>query len=542
MKRLRLMTGLAAVLAVVPVTAAVAASAGDGSTSSVISSADAYVKEDRPTYPYGTQTLGELLADSRMQRQTYVKFPVTVPAGEEVKSASLTLTFTKVPGWQTVSVYATGSSWTESTLTWNNKPAAGTLQDSKTISGTGRYTFTVKVAAGDNSFVVTTDYTGTNTQFNTRETATATNRPNLTVTTAPVTDPRSDLFDRPGTLKGTQIGAWDLDGGLLTSNTTARDLIRNGDPTADPAIPAPGVQIVRWQMWRPPCDLRPTNCQTTGQFQAGLNTMRKLAANDDAVLLIGLPPIWGEQCPGGPDEFSYAWQQWIVEKVDEFLDAGGSQDVLFEMGNEPDNPQYCGFTAQEYFDKLWVNVPKLKEYARTTLNREIYIGGPGWMNSYASDLTALQGWLGATASAYRADGNRDWIPDFVSTHTYLSDTENASTTTAQTAIEGWKSFYVGLRAVIDTTFAGLTDKGFPIPDQIKIIDSEYNFTIHDTSTLSSSQTWTDFYYNAMFQMFTGADVWASVQFTAVSHGADDSPDLLTSTGASQPAFRSFAAQ
>jgi hypothetical protein len=88
----------------------------------------------------------------------------------------------------------------------------------------------------------------------------------------------------------------------------------------------------------------------------------------------------------------------------------------------------------------------------------------------------------------------------------------------------------------------MTDEGFPIPGEIKIIDSEYNFTIHDSSPLSTSQTWTDFYYDAMFQMFADADVWASVQFTAASHGGDDAPDLLTGTGAAQPAFRSFAAQ
>jgi hypothetical protein len=540
MKRSRLVTGLVAVFAAASVMAGVAASAAEEHATSVTSSADGYVKEDRPTNPYGTQSLAELLADSGIQRQTYLKFPVTVPAGEEVESASLTLNFTKVPGRETVSVYATDSSWTESTLTWNNKPAAGTLQESRTISGIGKYTFGVNVVAGDNSFIVTTNYTGTNTQFNTREAAGAGNRPTLTVTTGRSGDPRGDLFDRPGTLKGTQIGAWDMDGGLLTSNTTARDLLRNGDPTASPAVPAPGVGIVRWQMWRPPCDLRPTDCQTTSQFQTGLDTMRKLAANDDAVLLMGLPPVWGNQCPGGPDEFSYAWQQWVVEKVDEFLDRGGSQDVLFEMGNEPDNPQYCGFTSQEYFDKLWANVPKLKEYARTTLNREIYIGGPGWMNSYTSDLTALQTWLDATASSYRTDGNRDWIPDFVSTHTYLTETENASTTAAQTTIDGWKSFYVSLRGIIDTTFAGLTDNGFPVPEEIKIIDSEYNFTIQESSPLSSSQTWTDFYYHAMFQMFADADVWAGVQFTVASRGGDDAPDLLTSTGAAQPAFRSFA--
>jgi hypothetical protein len=542
MKRSRLAAGLAAVLGAVPVLTVVAASSANEGTTSVTSSADAYAKEDRPANDFGTQPQGELLADSRVQRQTYVKFPVTVPSGQEVTSASVTLNFTKVPGPQTVSVYATDSWWTERTLTWSNKPAAGALQESKTIKATGKYTFTVNVAAGDNSFVVTTDYTGTNTQFNTREATTATNRPTLTVTTAPVDDPRSDLFDRAGPLKGTQIGAWDMDGGLLTSNATARDLVRNGDSTASPTIPSPGVDMVRWQMWRPPCDLRSTNCQTTTQFQTGLDTMRQLAAANDAVLLISLPPIWGEQCPGGPDEFSYAWQQWVVEKVDDFLDGGGSQDVLFEMGNEPDNPAYCDFTGQEYFNRLWVNVPKLKEYARTTLHREIYIGGPGWMNSYTSELTPLQTWLDATASAYSADGNnRDWIPDFVSTHTYLTETENASTTAAQSAIDGWESFYISLRGIIDSSFAGLTDEGFSVPDQIKIIDSEYNFTIHDSSTLSSSQTWTDFYYDAMFQMFADADIWAGVQFTAASRGGD-APDLLTSTGAAKPAFKSFAAQ
>ena len=72
-------------------------------------------------------------------------------------------------------------------------------------------------------------------------------------------DPRGALFDRTDLVGSAQIGAWDMDGGTAVNNAVARA-----------KVVAAHVKVIRWQMWRPPCDLRPTNCQTTAQFDAAV--------------------------------------------------------------------------------------------------------------------------------------------------------------------------------------------------------------------------------------------------------------------------------
>lgn len=174
---------IAAVSAAVLTAGALVATASPALATSqtITASADAYVKQDRATNNFGTQTLDELLNSATGKRWTYLKFPVTVPAGETITSATITLNMTKVPSPQTVSVYATTNSWTETGITWNTKPVAGTLQQTKTPTGTGALTFTVNAVAGDNSFVVQSSNTSVNSQFSAREVTTASLRPQITV-------------------------------------------------------------------------------------------------------------------------------------------------------------------------------------------------------------------------------------------------------------------------------------------------------------------------------------------------------------------------
>lgn len=343
----------------------------------------------------------------------------------------------------------------------------------------------------------------------------------------PPTDPRGALWARTDLRKGAQIGAWDTGGGLLTGNATARSLVQ-----------AAGTTLVRWQMWRTPTDLG--GSQTTAEFLAGLDTARKLATGNNAVLLLGLPPIWNEQYPGQPDPWTYAWQQFMVEKTIGFLGAAAATDVIFEMGNEPDN--YGPLTAQQYYDTLWKpNVPALKAWARATFGVDIRVGGPAWANSYAANLADIQTWLTDCKNDYGTYG-RDIIPDFVSTHTYLvTPTENANTSVAQARINQWGQFYKDVRAAVDSTFTGMTDRGYPIARQVKVVDSEYNATIQNTSTVNDSQVWTDYYMGAMHEMFRRSGVWAAVEFTIASH-TGGALDLLDNTGAAKPLYTSFAAQ
>lgn len=328
-------------------------------------------------------------------------------------------------------------------------------------------------------------------------------------------DPRGPLFDAQNLIYGSHIGAWDQDGGTAVNN-----------PTASANVTAAKIRVIKWQMWKPPCELRPTDCQTEAQFNAAIDGIRRLGAEP----LVGLPPIWDQQCAGAPDAWSRAWQEWVIRTA-------GDRVKLYEMGNEPDH--YCGMTGQRYNDELWVNVPGLKAYART-LGLQIFIGGPGLSKSDADSLADLKTWLTATKTAYLANAsNRDWLPDFISTHTYLiTPTENDTQAHAQARIDSWGAFYDELEAYVDSTFAGLTDQGYPIADQLKLADTEWNDTIDLDWPGNNDQAWTDFYVTAMFTMLRNHDVWLSNQSTIASH-TGRSMDLLNTDGTAKPLYNSY---
>jgi hypothetical protein len=297
-------------------------------------------------------------------------------------------------------------------------------------------------------------------------------------------------------------------------------------PTASANVTAAKIRVIKWQMWKPPCELRPTDCQTEAQFNAAIDGIRRLGAEP----LVGLPPIWDQQCAGAPDAWSLAWQEWIIRTA-------GNRVRLYEMGNEPDH--YCGMTGQRYHDELWVNVPVLKAYART-LGHQIFVGGPGWSNSDASSLAELKVWLGATKADYLAHSqDRDWLPDFVSSHTYLiTPTENDTQAHAQARIDAWGTFYEDLQTYVNTTFAGLADEGFPIADELKLADTEWNDTIELTWPGNDDQAWTDFYVHAMFIVLRDHGVWLSNQSTIASH-TGLALDLLTTEGTPKPEYNSY---
>jgi hypothetical protein len=331
-------------------------------------------------------------------------------------------------------------------------------------------------------------------------------------------DPRGPLFEAQNLIYGSHIGAWDQDGGTAISN-----------PTAAANVKAAKIRVIKWQMWKPPCELRATDCQTEAQFNAAIDGIRRLGAEP----LVGLPPIWDQQCTGAPDAWSRAWQDWIIRTA-------GTRVKLYELGNEPDH--YCAMTGQRYYDELWVHAPTLKAYARS-LGHQIFIGGPGWSSSDAASLTELKVWLGAAKAGYLANGsNRDWLPDFISTHTYLiTPTENETQANAQARIDSWGAFYDDLQAYVDTTFTGLTDQGYPIADQLKPADTEWNASIELTWPGNDDQVWTDFYVHSMFAMLRGHGVWLSNQSTIASHSGQ-SFDLLRPDGAAKPQYNSYKAE
>lgn len=146
--------------------------------------ADSYVKQTSASGNFGGSNPLEVQGTTTGQRWSYLKFNVTIPAGETVSAVTLKLYFSKVQA-QAVEVHATTSGWTETGITWSNKPAAGTLLASSTVA-VGSKTFTLpasSVVAGDNSFVVQAPTSTSNYQFRSKEEPTVANRPVLTVTT-----------------------------------------------------------------------------------------------------------------------------------------------------------------------------------------------------------------------------------------------------------------------------------------------------------------------------------------------------------------------
>lgn len=317
-------------------------------------------------------------------------------------------------------------------------------------------------------------------------------------------------------------------------------------------------------MWRQPCALSTADtsnpgvtCVTTTEFNHIISGILSMGAKP----LIDLPPIVNtceyaagggpgctdsgavtddNQCPGGPSDQaeSLAWDEWIIAQA-------GSRARLYELGNEPDN--YCGMSISNYYG-LWSSaVPALKSYARNLTSGgcpcTIFMGGPAWTNSDSAARTAMDTFLSDALSGYSSHGdNLDYIPDFVSTHTYLTSAQNDTEADAAAAIGGWSAFYDQLRSDISSTFSGITLDGVTASAYIRVADNEYNDTIYPGSSINTSRSWCDFYYSEMFGMFNGHGVWLDNEFTlaASSNGALNLIDPSTAT--KEPCFYAFADQ
>jgi hypothetical protein len=216
----------------------------------------------------------------------------------------------------------------------------------------------------------------------------------------------------------------------------------------------------------------------------------------------------------------------------------GSKVQLYEFSNEPDN--YCNWSSATYITNWENTVPALKAYARS-LGFEIYVGGPAIANSYVPDnVTYIQDFLTAVKTKYQQTHNRDYIPDFISSHTYLTTAQDATTASMQPQINAWGTFYDDVQSAINSTFAGVNDpSGKPIAPQIKIADSEWNFTIDNSSTLANSQTYANYYMNAMFTMLKNSHVWLSDQFTFNSE--DGALDMMNADCTAKPLYNAYKA-
>ena len=331
--------------------------------------------------------------------------------------------------------------------------------------------------------------------------------------------PDRSVFKRNDLIYGSEIGAWDMDGGTAIKNAAARSNIR-----------AARIRIIRWGVWAK-FDYMNQQGSTPRQTLANFNSAVDGIIRLGAIPLIKLPPIWPKQADGALDAWNIEWLKEIVKNA-------GNRVALYEFANEPD--WYQKWNAETYAAYWKQVVPELKKYARS-LGFEIFVGGPAMANSYPQNVAYMAVFLNETAAAYRESGDRDVVPDFVSSHTYLTENENASKAQMQIRIDAWGEFFAEVQKAIDSAYAGFKDpSGAPLAPQIKIADSEFNYTINNENTLAENQGYADYYVQAMYRMLRRHNVWLANIFTIASHGGG-ALDLLNKDGSPKPLYNAYKA-
>ena len=151
-------------------------------TVSVVASADARVEEANPGTNFGTAAT--LRTDLGPEVRSYLRFAVTGITGKTITGAKLRLWVTN-PTTNGPAVQATGASWTETGITWTNKPAAvGAASDDKTSVAANawvEYNVAPLLTNGDGTYnMVLTGQSTDGMDWNSRE---GTNKPTLVITT-----------------------------------------------------------------------------------------------------------------------------------------------------------------------------------------------------------------------------------------------------------------------------------------------------------------------------------------------------------------------
>ena len=329
------------------------------------------------------------------------------------------------------------------------------------------------------------------------------------------------IFNKPYMIYGSEIGAWNMDGGNAVNKSLCRQKVTEAK-----------IRVIRWGNWAKFEGMKQggSKPQTLAQFNNAIDGIRSLGAYP----FIKLPPIWDKQCDGAVDYWNLDWLMQIIKNA-------GSRVQLYEFANEPGN--YCHWDAATYAAHWIKTVPPLKKYVRS-LGFNIYVGGPAWANSYKADIPRIRVFLDAVRKEYDLHRDGDVVPDFVSTHTYLTEQENASIPAMQKAVNGWGEFYDDLRTNIDQAFSGINDtRGNAVGPQIKIADSEYNFGISQfkqTNMQQNDPAFTDAYMKAMMNMFRAHNVWLANQFTLQSHHGT-AMDMLTDDCEAKPLYNSYKA-
>ena len=141
------------------------------STLTAYAEADARVEAANPGTSYGTSR--ELVSDLSPGRETFLRFAVAGVSGA-VQSAKVRVYVTDGSS-NGPAIYAAGTGWSESTLTWNNRPArvGGPLDDKGAVStgwqefdvtawvsGDGTYSFVLAGTSSDGLYMHSREHAG----------------------------------------------------------------------------------------------------------------------------------------------------------------------------------------------------------------------------------------------------------------------------------------------------------------------------------------------------------------------------------------------
>jgi glucose/arabinose dehydrogenase len=173
--------------------------------------ADARVEEANTSTNYGTSNYMRTVAAPDPDVESYLRFQLSGIAGT-VQSAKLRLYDVNNATVDGPAAYGTSSSWTETGISWSNRPArvSGPYDDKGAIAANSFVEWDVKPLVTGNGAVslvhATTSADGAN--FASREDSTTTRRPQLIVTYTPQTDAAPPT---PPTLTGQAVSATRVD-------------------------------------------------------------------------------------------------------------------------------------------------------------------------------------------------------------------------------------------------------------------------------------------------------------------------------------------
>ena len=513
----------------------------------VRAAADSFVRSDRRRANFGDAATWSLDANEPVRR-AYLKFAVPpAPAGQTYASATLHVLANKASR-RGFSVHSTLGRWTEAGVTWANQPGRGSLLG-RSAGFAGPSQVSVDVAPSvlrDNGGVVslrlqTRD--GAPLAFPSREVG-GRRAARLVLTTAPASElPSTEaLLARKNLIYGSEIGAWETDGGPAVNPAT-------GIHTLVKAAEIPLIRFALHDVFTDQLDPAGNpGTQTRADFNRALDGIRDVLGAEPLIKLLPITKdVIGNKggalfCPPPGDlAQNLPYYKSIVKQA-------GDRVKLYESNNEMeyscsdtwgfDNAGSTGVSTLlgKHFAR---NMPALKKYARG-LGFEIltvgYIGvsgGFGWGDSIERPrMKNLREFLVATHEAYVASGNDpDYIPDAVSVHAYPYSGDFGYDASLADIIDYWDAWTVAAQAQIDQVWG-------PAGSDIRLAVSEWN---------AGNKYWSGFnddrverFYTAWLRMLRRNDYWFANQF-AIASNTSEPYDMIRDDGTTRRQYDAFKA-